>query len=301
MIPKKTSKVTRFNFTEEECKEVFHELDVNRDGLISMNELSFVMRQPELFEAERGVDMKVDYVDDKVMDSMFRMADKTGEGQIDFDEFKSMVFTDINGYVPKMIDDDDEKEDDHDMPDLPADYIYIPKQKKTRAKINDVALLCKGAKLTLTKFKSKNALHLYNAQDKKQKKLNKARRRVFDAFCEDGWTLCNGRLLAMCVAGVLGQISDGIGNKDLMEKRRAEYLFDLLDIKKKATVSEEELKWMFKACSLFLKGGKDVDRRSQLLITAAGAKGTHGRIDKECFVKVLKRFPNVIFPRVLAM
>eukprot|EP00495_Collosphaeridae_sp_1-RS-2012_P003946 TRINITY_DN3260_c0_g1_i1.p3 TRINITY_DN3260_c0_g1~~TRINITY_DN3260_c0_g1_i1.p3 ORF type:complete len:62 (+),score=32.59 TRINITY_DN3260_c0_g1_i1:670-855(+) len=41
-----------------------------------MNELSFVMRQPELFEGERGVDMKMDYVDDKVMDSMFRMADK---------------------------------------------------------------------------------------------------------------------------------------------------------------------------------------------------------------------------------
>eukprot|EP01126_Amoeba_proteus_P002059 TRINITY_DN1064_c0_g1_i3.p1 TRINITY_DN1064_c0_g1~~TRINITY_DN1064_c0_g1_i3.p1 ORF type:complete len:149 (-),score=50.71 TRINITY_DN1064_c0_g1_i3:93-539(-) len=63
----------------EELREAFYMFDKNRDGSISVNELSQVLRN--LNQAAT----------DAEINEMIRQVDKDGDGEIDFEEFVSMM------------------------------------------------------------------------------------------------------------------------------------------------------------------------------------------------------------------
>lgn len=64
-------------------------------------------------------------------------------------------------------------------------------------------------------------------------------------------------------------------------RQRAEIIFDLLDPFKEEEISLLEIEWMLKSAAIFKKSADEVKKKSQLILTAAGAKGTSDRIKKQ--------------------
>lgn len=66
-------------FTEEEIKEAFNVLDMNKDGGITSEDLSFFL----------------DFIGEKVtteeIEEMIRMCDKDGSGEVKFEDFKNLA------------------------------------------------------------------------------------------------------------------------------------------------------------------------------------------------------------------
>merc|ERR1711964_347854 len=116
-----------------------------------------------------------------------------------------------------------------------------------------------------------------------KKKMVKSYKKVFDAFCEEGEKKTNARLMALAIAGVLGQMNTKFSSTEQLTRQRSEFVFLMLDVNKTGYLTFTDLQWLLRAASLFQKPMEEVNKKAQLLLTAAGARGNSDRIKAKAF------------------
>eukprot|EP01084_Bolivina_argentea_P296175 510048_1 len=134
-----------------------------------------------------------------------------------------------------------------------------------------------------------------SAENKYKKKL----KRLFYSFSEEHIKYINGRLLFICLAGILAQFKTHFMTLDELSKTRADFVFKLLDVNNEGTIDMFQIAWLLRAANLFTKSEQEILRKSQLLLTASGAKGYGERVKKESFNEVVLRFPSIVFIKVV--
>ena len=108
---------------------------------------------------------------------------------------------------------------------------------------------------------------------------------------EEHTKCCNGRLLFICLAGILGQYATHFATLEELAKIRAEFVFKLLDVNNEESIDIFQIAWLLRASSLFRKTEDEVLRKAQLLLTASGAKGYGEQVQKEsmCYKLISKK------------
>eukprot|EP00484_Ammonia_sp_Unknown_P025299 CAMPEP_0197048466 /NCGR_PEP_ID=MMETSP1384-20130603/23817_1 /TAXON_ID=29189 /ORGANISM="Ammonia sp." /LENGTH=499 /DNA_ID=CAMNT_0042480609 /DNA_START=6 /DNA_END=1505 /DNA_ORIENTATION=- len=135
-----------------------------------------------------------------------------------------------------------------------------------------------------------------SAENKYKKKL----KRLFYTFSEEHTKLVNGRLLFICLAGVLAQYTTHFdATLEDLARVRADFVFRLLDVHNEQTIGLFEIAWLLRAGAIFSKTEDEILKKSQLLLTAAGAKRLGERVQKDSFNEVVLRFPSIIFTKVV--
>ena len=151
-------------------------------------------------------------------------------------------------------------------------------------------------------FKSKNvnkSHHELENDENKERKHKKRLKKIFYSFSEEHGKLVNGRLLFICLAGVAAQFSSEFMDKSQLTGLRGQFIFELLDVDQNGTIGLFELEWLLRAACIFEKNEDEVKRKALLLCTAAGAKGSNGKVTQQAFIEILERFPNIIFPKMM--
>ena len=98
-----------------------------------------------------------------------------------------------------------------------------------------------------------------NAENKYKKKL----KRLFYTFSEENTKLVNGRLLFICLAGILAQYKTHFNTLDELSKIRADFVFKLLDTDNVGTIDIFQISWLLRAASIFTKNEQEILRQSQ--------------------------------------
>lgn len=134
-----------------------------------------------------------------------------------------------------------------------------------------------------------------SAESKYKKKL----KRLFYTFSEEHVKYVNGRLLFICLAGILAQYATHVATLEDLARKRAEFVFKLLDVNNEETLGIFQIAWLLRASSIFTKTEDEILKKAQLLLTASGAKGYGERVQKKSFNEVVLRFPSIIFMKVV--
>merc|ERR1719409_2611709 len=96
---------------------------------------------------------------------------------------------------------------------------------------------------------------------KAKKKIVKAYKKLFDAFCETGGKQMNARMMALCMAGVLAQQKIKFSGNDQLVRLRGEFCFLMLDVQENGYLTFNELQWLLRAASMFHKPPEEVDKK----------------------------------------
>jgi len=298
-----------FNVSDNLLDYMFRLCDVTGDGQISLHEFQSMVKH-QINGVQRPI------YDDAKLAQLFR---KKIENQVhirniplDFIFIPRNVQNDIASQAENR---ERKVDDDEDGAAERVRFVNIePAHKLIDAEA--IAKIIKKCDLNFTKLErlyqlyftsSSNAMdHTYtkfeefmkafkSAESKYKKKL----KRLFYTFSEEHTKFVNGRLLFMCLAGILAQYATHFATLEELAKIRADFVFKLLDVNGEETLDIFQIAWLLRATSIFTKTEDEIVKKAQLLLTASGAKGYGERVQKKSFNEVVLRFPSIIFMKVV--
>lgn len=295
-----------FNVSDNLLDYMFRLCDTSGDGQISLHEFQSMVKRNI-----NGVQKPV--LKDEKLTQLFKKKIQT---QIHIKNIPlDFIFIprNIQNHIASLKNDDEIKKDESKDDESGTNWINIePAHNLIDAA--SISKILKKCDLNFTKleriyqlyFTNNNTKHTYtefeefmkafkNAENKYKKKL----KRLFYSFSEEHTKYVNGRLLFICLAGILGQYATHFASLDELAKVRAEFVFKLLDVNNEQTIDIFQIAWLLRAASIFTKTEDEIIRKSQLLLTASGAKGYGERVKKDNFNEVVLRFPSIIFIKVV--
>jgi len=298
-----------FNVSDNLLDYMFRLCDVTGDGQISMHEFQSMVKH--------NINGEQRPCDDAKLAQLFR---KKIENQhirnipLDFIFIPRNIRNDIAlqaNNTESKVDDGDEDRDTAER----VRWVNIePAHKMIDAEA--IAKIIKKCDLNFTKLERLFQLYFTSSNNKMdhsytkfeefmkafksaESKYKKKLKRLFYTFSEEHTKFANGRLLFMCLAGILAQYATHFATLEELAKIRADFVFKMLDVNNEETLDIFQIAWLLRATSIFTKTEDEIVKKAQLLLTASGAKGYGERVHKKSFNEVVLRFPSIIFMKVV--
>eukprot|EP00945_MAST-04E_sp_MAST-4E-sp1_P005999 g5999.t1 len=289
-------------FTDQEIKDAFHFLDLDKNGFIGAAEIRHILI------------CMGELITDEEVDEMIRMVDTDGDGQVSFAEFFLLVVHPDPG-APDF---NPEKLKDMAAPPPPegSSKVQVAEAKMSAAERGKLMALKQQKKKLLGQFAEENrvrASFIRETYDRWRKVCRESKELGDDEVTFDEWIRCcrveptgeNKELFHLYDAAdgtAEGKIDMrefllGINNfSGESRDHKVTFTFKLYDEDNNGFLTEEELVKILRATHM-ATDDKQVLKKAKTILRQVDKDGD-GKVSREEFAVVAQKFPNILFPRM---
>lgn len=265
-------------FTVEELEQAFTETDLDANGFIGANEVRAIFKYIQ------------EDVTDLELDVMIKLVDKDGDSQIDQEEFVSFIYELQRGQKidKKKLQKKQAVKQNKMLMEATADKVMVMANLARTAKLHEKSMDAVQMKMKMA-CKAKGGGYSMNfaefciALDGSQ--ANTALKGIFDIFDMRKTGTIDYREYLICMANLIS----------VSRPMKAKFCFEMFDEDKSGTIDKGELLNLLQATHL-AEDPSFVEKKAEAVFRSGDADGS-GELDFDEFVKVVNRFPNIVFPQ----